>query len=358
MFADSAEGIRLRMTTHRLLAIAAAALLLCLLPASSAPAQRQQDLIVGLQRSTPLDEYAGWLLFSRWDGSAYRLSTWRAGAVRDLPVAPQPGVFDADAGPDSAGKPSAVVSLCRGSCDLFVIGFEPGDALRPVRNANTTNRDEIAPTVWKGRLAFGRRYGPNQVVPYTKLLAAPRRRPSQRLAGLPERRCGAIDPPDCRRIEDVGLPSMELWGRWIAQSWTYQPDDFPGFRQNEIRLTNVSRSDTRQVAAMTTGLGGQSYLGPSIAEGRVAFFRACRGDPAGCRTSDSGAIRYRISNGDYTHIGANEAWTGWAWSGTADYHVPSEFACGGGDPAVVTPPCAIVRRSGLGWTPIDARRVR
>ena len=128
--------------------------------------------------------------------------------------------------------------------------------------------------------------------------------------------------------------------------------------QNEIRLTNLARTDTRQVAAMTTGLGGQTYLGPSIAEGRVAFFRACQGDPAGCRTSNSGAIRYRISNGDYTHVGADEAWTGWAWSGAAGYHVPSAFACGGGDPAVVTPACAVVRRTGLQWTPISASRVR
>ena len=354
----SRRATLLTMTCVRLPAALLAAVSLALACAGSASAQGEREPIVGLQRSTTLDEHAGWLLFSRWDGSAYRLSTWRAGAVRDLPVPPQPGVFDADVGPDSAGKPSAVVSLCRGSCDLYVIGFEPGDALRPVRNANTTNRDEIAPTVWKGRLALGRRYGANQVVPYTKLLAAPRSRPSQRLAGLPERRCGAIDPPDCRRIEDVGLRRMELWGRWIAQSWTYQPDSFPGFRQNEIRLTNVTRTDTRQVAAVTTGLGGQTYLGPSIAEGRVAFFRACQGDPGGCSTTNSGAIRYRISTGEYTHVGANEAWSGWAWSGAADYHVPSEFACGGGDRAVATPPCAIVRRGGLRWTPIDARRVR
>jgi hypothetical protein len=345
------------MTAPRLLASALCCALLCIAPADSA-AQSDGQAIVGLERSTPLDEYAGWVLFSRWDGAAYRLSTWRDGTVRDLAVPAQPDVFDADAGPDSAGKPSAAVSLCHGSCDLYVIGFEAGDELRPVRNANTTNRDEVAPTIWKGRLAFGRRYGRHEVVPYTKLLAAPRSRPSQRLAGLPQRRCGAIDPPACRRIEDVTLRSMELWGRWIAQSWTYQPDDFPGFRQNEIRLTNVAHTDTRQVAAMTTGLGGQTYLGPSIAEGRVGFFRACQGDPAGWRASDSGAIRYRISNGDYTHVGANEAWAGWAWSGAADYHVPSAFACGGGDPAVVAPACAIVRRTGLQWTPISASRVR
>ena len=81
--------------------------------------------VVGLAKSSPVREYAGWLVFSRWDGSAYRLSTWHAGTVRDLPVRSQGSVFDADAGPDSSGKPSVVASLCDASCDLFVIGLEP-----------------------------------------------------------------------------------------------------------------------------------------------------------------------------------------------------------------------------------------
>jgi hypothetical protein len=327
-------------------------------PQALAQAPADDELLVPLGRSTAVDEYAGWLLFSRWDGARYHWSTWHEGQVRDLPVRSQPGIFDADLGPDSHGRPSAVVSLCDGSCDLYVIGFGPGDRLRAVRNANTTGRDEVAPTVWKGRLAFGRRYSADRVVPYTKLLSWPRSRPSERLAGLPDRRCGAIDPPDCRRIEHTTLVAMELWGRWVAQHWTYQPDGFPGFRQNEIRLTNVGRTDTRQLAYMLTGLGGQTYVGPSIAEGRVAFFRACQGDPGGCRSTNSGAIRYRIANGRYDIDGAVEAWTGWAWSGATAYHVASSFACSGGDPGVATQPCAIHRRRDLSWQPVDERRVR
>src|SRR5918998_4291404 len=275
------------------------------------------ELLVPLTGSTPVDEYAGWLLFSRWDGQRYRLSSWHDGELRDLQVRPQATVFDADLGPDSRGRPAVAVSLCDGSCDLFVIGLDVGNRLRPVRNANTTGRDEIAPALWKGRLAFGRRYDADTVVPYTKLLSWPRTRPSQRLAGLPARRCGAVDPPYCRRLEETALRAMDLWGRWVAQHWTYQPDGFGGFRQNEIRLTDVRRTDTRQVAYMATGLGGQTYLGPSLANGRVAFFRACHGDPGGCSTTNSGAIRYRISSGRYDIDGAVEAWSGWAWSGIA-----------------------------------------
>jgi hypothetical protein len=338
--------------------IAAATLLSIQTPRAAAQATPADERLLPLARSTPVDEYAGWLLFSRWDGRRYRLSSWHDGEVRDLQVRSQSTVFDADLGPDSKGRPSVVVSLCDGSCDLFVIGLGAGDRLRPVRNANTAGHDEVAPTVWKGRLAFGRRYGADTVIPYTKLLRWPRSRPSERLAGLPARRCGAVDPPDCRRIEDTRLAAMDLWGRWIAQRWTYQPDGFGGARQNEVRLTNVERTDTRQLAYMSTGIGGQTYLGPSIAEGRVAFFRACQGDPGGCSPTNSGAIRYRISNGRYEIDGTVEAWSGWAWSGALGYHVPSSYACSGGDPGVTVEACGILRRRGLDWKPTDAERVR
>ncbi len=45
----------------------------------------------------------------------------------------------------------------------------------------------------------------------------------------------------------------------------------------------------RQLARSSTGIGGQTYLGPSIAEGGVAFYRACHADLGGCSTKDSGA---------------------------------------------------------------------
>ncbi len=153
-----------------------------------------------------------------------------------------------------------------------------------------------------------------------------------------------------------GYAGWVLFSRWDGAR--YQPDDFPGFRQNEIRLTNLGRSDTRQVAAMGTGIAGQTYLGPSIDNGRVAFFRACQVDRGGCSTRNSGAIRYRISTGDYQLAGANEAWSGWAWSGARAYHVPSSYACAGGDPGVSVPACGIYRRIGLPWRDIAARHIR
>jgi hypothetical protein len=324
-------------------------------PASAAPTDTP---LIGLQRGTPVREYAGWLLYSRWDGHAYHLAIWQAGHGRDLAAPTQAKPFDADVGPDSTGRVSAVYSRCAGSCDLYLIGFDVGEAPRAVHNANTRGRDEVAPSIWRGRLVFARRYSKDHVVPYTKLLQAPRSRPSTRLAGVPSKRCGAVEAPDCRPIEDVDNPSFELWGRWVAQRWTYQPDGFPGSAQNEIRLTDVNRTDTRQIAYRATGLGGQMYLGPAIVDGRVAFFLACQADPGGCSSSPSGAFRYRISSGDYTNAPANESWSGWTYDGTGTEHVPSAYDCSGGDPGVAVAPCRIVRRTGLTWEPIAATHVR
>jgi hypothetical protein len=314
-----------------------------------------------LQRGTLVRSYGGWLLFSRWDGSAYHLSTWHTGTVTDLDVPTQSKPFDADAGPDSNGNPSAVYSQCaKGqTCDLFVISFAAGATPRPVNNANTTDHNEVAPSVWNGTLIFGRVYDADSVIPYAKRIQAPRSTPSTRLAGLPDERCGAGEPPDCRPIKDVSLLQMDLAGQRVAQSWTYQPDGFPGHLQNEIRLTNLDRNDTRQLAFMTTGEGGQSYFGPEIVNGRVAFLRACLGDPGGCSSTNSGDIRYQISSNSYELIGANVAWQGWSFDGTSDFHVPSDFDCSGGD--AQSPPteaCGLIRRDGLSWSPVAADKIR
>lgn len=257
--------MRLRHLLVALIAIAAIA---------AGPAEAKTRPVASLERATPVREHAGWLLYSRWDGSHYRLTAQRDGQTLTLPVPASAEPHDADVGPDS------------------------------------------------------------------------------------DKRCGAIEPPDCRPIEDVELPAMELWGRWVAQRWTYRPDGF-GARRNEVRLTNVDRSDTRQLASSSTGIGGQTYLGPSIAKGRVAFFRACHADLGGCSSTDSRAIRYRICTEEYRLDGAVKGWTGWAWSGAAGFHVPSAFDCGGNDPgATPKEPCAVYRRDALDWERASASRFR
>src|SRR3954469_6416513 len=99
-------GYSQRVMRRRRPALLAAALLVLAAPVAAhgqAPPPQSTQLLA-LQRSTPVSEFDGWLLFSRWDGSAYHLATWHAGQARDLAVPTQASPFDADAGPNSSGQ--------------------------------------------------------------------------------------------------------------------------------------------------------------------------------------------------------------------------------------------------------------
>ena len=47
---------------------------------------------------------------------------------------------------------------------------------------------------------------------------------------------------------------------------------------------------------MTVGEGGQSWIGPSWARGRLYFYKTCFGDPSGCSTA-GGAFRFDPKTG-------------------------------------------------------------
>ena len=62
--------------------------------------------------SQALSGYAGYVVFSLKSGGTYRLMVWHRGHSRALPVAGRAIPFDADAGPDAAGRPAVVYSRC------------------------------------------------------------------------------------------------------------------------------------------------------------------------------------------------------------------------------------------------------
>ena len=70
------------------------------------PAAVRAQTVVPLDRSTEVREHAGIAMFSRWDGSAYRLAVYREGVLADLPqVPPQATRYDFDIGSNSKGEP-------------------------------------------------------------------------------------------------------------------------------------------------------------------------------------------------------------------------------------------------------------
>lgn len=288
--------------------------------------------------STSVREYDGTIVFSQFDAAdgRWHLSVRQAGAdARRLDVASSAAPFSADIGTDSRGRPQLIYRRCDltddrlTGCDLFVLSLADASGERPVRNANDPDHDDVQPTLWRGRIAWTRVYGSgitaNPVV-YTKLLTAPRSQPSRRLPGVPQRRCGDVDPV-CGPTTARGVYALELWGDNLGVMVNYECEGCSGISQKEVRLTSVREASARQVAALVTGLNGQFFTGPSFFSGRLAWYRGCAVPEASCR-SMAGPWRYRVSARTYERGAAGPIKVdGFADTGSRQYRVLGcEFA--------------------------------
>ncbi len=258
-------------------------------------------------------EHQGTIVFSEYDqaGATWYLAVREVGGrQRRLALAPSPVPFDADIGTDSKGRPQLIYQRCRGTvrtstgCELFVFSLVNGSGERPVRNANDPERNDVSPTLWRGRIVWVREYGSgttaNPVV-YTKALTAPRSQPSTRLPGVPQRRCSTLVSvePLCGPTTSRRVDALELWGDNLALIVGYVYENLGGSAQFEVRLDRISGRSARQVASLTSGESAPFLVGPSFFSGRLAWYKAC-GDSSQptCRTA-VGPWRYRLSTRRY-----------------------------------------------------------
>jgi hypothetical protein len=274
------------MRRHPLLLLAPLAVTL----AVCTPAAAADTVVARLQRPSTIRAYAGIQVLSAYDGSAYRLAVLRQGQMEILPVAPSQAPFDVDIGPDRSGRPQLVYTRCRversdiamgrndsEGCDLALFSLEGRGGERPVRGANTSDGNEFAPTLWKGRIAFARKV-PGQPHPLVLLrdLRAPRSRPSLRL------------PSITRATRTRGILELDLAGRHLAQIV------FSAGR-TEVRLVDVRDRRARRLAAMGVGEGGQYFAGIGFADGYLAWATQWI---AGGGALRPGIYRYGLSTGE------------------------------------------------------------
>jgi hypothetical protein len=279
---------------------------------------------VDLAAPTPVREYAGVVVFSTYDAGRFFLTVQRPGGEPErLPVPPRDVAFDVDIGPDTRRNPELVYSRCaddrqRRECDIYALPLADGAHERPVRNANAAESD-VEPTLWRGRIAWTRLSASGPVV-YTKTLTAPRALPSRRLPGVPQRRCGDTDrvcgPTGDRQVED-----LELYGRRLAEVVRYTCRGCSGISSTEVRLVDRRAGAVEQIAFLTTGLSGQSWIGPSFFADRLAFSKACLGDPAACQAGKGGPYRVRYARGIYEKGPGPGRVDGFADTGEALYEV-------------------------------------
>jgi hypothetical protein len=333
--------MRLRRAVPPALAVA----LLC------APgAARADQTIATTPRPTGVAAGQGLAAFSAYDPAihAYRLMIARRGRVERASVRPSPTRFDVDVGPTKGGRAYLVYSRCESregpvprGCDIYAYDPDHNDENRYA--ASSPTESDVHPTYWRGRIAFVRYYGsgddPRPIV-YTRRARSPR--PSQRLPGLPDRRCRGT--AGCAQVTGT-IDELELYGDHLAETAfdathvTFEPN------QTEVRLVNVDSGRSEQIARRGSGESGQHFLGLSFRAGRLYTYLGCGADTGGCQRGVGGAYRYRYSTGDWSRAPSSERLSAFAVSnlGTIDVGINAAGECGpieGAPPA----PCKLVLR--------------
>jgi hypothetical protein len=138
------------------------------------PATARADFTVAtLQRPSPVSAYAGHVVWSQWDGTAFQLTEAHASpsglVTTALPVPRRFVPFDADIGPGPDGAPTVVYSRCATDPPLGPDGlpvWARGRGCRLFRYALGAAAEEriggagseFLPSIWRGRIAFARVY--------------------------------------------------------------------------------------------------------------------------------------------------------------------------------------------------------
>lgn len=310
-------------------------------------------------RPTDLSAGEGVLVYSRYDTAIRRYRLMLApvdGRPVAVPVAPSRAPFDADVGATAKGNAYLVYQRCGAaadSCDVYTFNTV---TRRERRSAvSDPHHAERHVTYWKGRLVFVREYGtrarPHQVV-YER--PSPRSRRSERLPGLPSRRCVR------GRCQDVsgGFDDLELNGELLAQAaYSTRPELYDGqdgkltpADLTELRLVNVRTGRSQQLSRRASGLGGQTWLGLSFDGGLLHAYFACLGESDGCKPANAGAYRYGYSTRRWQQSGSAEQLGGYAVGNGTTYAEPVNAAggCGRVDPIDPEPAdggrCPILRR--------------
>jgi hypothetical protein len=236
-------------------------------------------LPVAPARATPVDAdaRAGLVVWSAYDShiKMYRLMVRRRGLTFGVRVAPAATPFDADAGTDARGRPA--LAFVRDG-DVHVFTFGGGDGERAVPLASTPGVDDIAPSLRRGRLAWARETSDTDP---PVLLTTP-------VDG------GRFATPLDRRL--IGgrrgeVKGLEWDGRRVAL--TFETPGAPGEAVADLRLLDRYAGTVRVLARSGVGIGGQTYLGPSLDAGTVYAYKLCDGDASGCEDGTAGVLRLR-----------------------------------------------------------------
>jgi hypothetical protein len=250
---------------------------------------------------TTVSHYAGVTAWSALDPRTgeYTLMVHDGGDTRSVGVAPRPVPFDVDLGPDERGDPVAAYSRCereprlsqrsrpglpiavtgRG-CDVFVISLaDAASAVETkVRGASTDGASEFLPSVWRGKVAFGRVYeqreGRRGTLPYLYVRSLHDEATSQRLPGGPRGQTGRPGPR-----------ALDLYGRRLGIVWEHVRQ--AGDLRTAIRLDTRGGRPRLVGRVDSTAETTYSHVGVDLVHGRLFWGTDCVGQT--CAGGEQGA---------------------------------------------------------------------
>jgi hypothetical protein len=292
------------------------------LPAtSSAAAPIARTAAPSDTRRVSIDSWGGVIAYSQFDAATYqfRLAVIRGGVQELLPVAPQSVPFNLDVGPDPHGEPTLVYARCpiatptpyATGCDLYRYSFATA-AEAPLGGANTSS-EEVAPSIWKGEIAFVRTSSPfprRGVMPhvYTRPLDRPDIR-SSRVDVMPAKECRS---GFCRKTTYGTVDETELHGRRLAAVVHAGPGtiDAPNV---EVRLVDGGKATRVANTAVGAISVRKAFLGLSFEDGRLSFARSF------VSSSPDAIYRYDIAKHRVTSSTRPRTTYGLAADGTGRY---------------------------------------
>jgi hypothetical protein len=150
----------------------AAVILALALPVAATAQVSSGEQIAADPTAANLTAHGGALAWSREAEDGYRLVVWQGGVARDAPVESFSHPVQPDLGTAADGSLQVVYARCPTTrrCDLHRLPLASGSAEIPLVYLNEPDRSEYSPSVWRGRVAFGRaaRIGVDVFTPYRR----------------------------------------------------------------------------------------------------------------------------------------------------------------------------------------------
>jgi len=270
--------------------------------AAAAPALAAPTTIAALDAATEVRAYAGVQVWSTYDPASKRhhLTVRRDAKLSTPAIGSSKIAIEADVGPGPGGRPALAYVRCTDACRVVVTRLD-GSGRQVVRGSAGASD----PTISGRQVAWVR----GKATVMTSTVDGQGRK---RLAGAPRRKCyETAEGHTCERPRSVLVSELELHGSQLALVADFELPGGFGSGEAELRTESIKGGPQRLVAWMTVGEGGQSWIGPSWARGRLYYYKTCFGDPSGCAT-DAGVYRFDPVTGKRAIASSSTVLTGFA----------------------------------------------